>query len=158
LEYFGLLEKQKLLKRIKLKQLEYLNEKRYTIEDNSLRKLLADCWTLQSHVFTYLEYCWQSISKPTNEEKIWFEHLWGKYRSNKWFVYCHNIRKEYQIENKNQLLKETQERINWEKSEIIKKFESIQKEHVKTINDYSYFIEPLLNKVYPELLRKDFNQ
>ena len=77
-QYFGLLEKQKLIERIKLKQLEYLDEERYTIVDNSLRELLADCWTLLSHVSTYLEYLWESISKPTNKEKIWFEHLWEK--------------------------------------------------------------------------------
>ena len=154
-QYFGLLEKQKLIKRIKLKQLEYLDEERYTIVDNSLINLLADCWTLQSHVFTYLEYRWQSMSKPTNKEKIWFEHLWGKNRTNKWFRYCHNKRKDYQKKNKNQILKETQDKINYEKSEILNKFESIKKEHTKTINEYSYFIKPLLNVIYPEFLRND---
>jgi hypothetical protein len=154
---FRLLENQNLIKIIPY-YLEFLNQERYVIVDNSLRELLADCWTLQSHVFTYLEYCWQSMSKPTNKEKIWFERLWGKNRTNKWFMYCHNIRKEYQIENRNQLLKETKERIEWEKSEIIKKFESIKKDHAKTINDYSYFINPLLNVIYPEFLRSELNK
>lgn len=48
--------------------------------------------------------------------------------------------------------------INWEKSEIIKKFELIKKEHTETIKDYSYFINPLLNVIYPQFLRKEFNQ
>jgi hypothetical protein len=43
-QYFELLENQNLIKRIKLLQLEMLNEERYTIVDNSLKALLADCW------------------------------------------------------------------------------------------------------------------
>jgi hypothetical protein len=156
-QYFELLEKHKLIDRIKLKELEYLNEERYTIVDNSLKTLLADCWSLQNHTFTYFEYYWKSVSKPTNEEKIWFEHLWGKNRSNQWFIECNTRRREYHKENNNQLLPETQERIDWEKSEIRKTFDSIEKEHAETIKDYSYFIHPLLNVIYPEFLRKEFN-
>jgi hypothetical protein len=31
-------------------------------------------------------------------------------------------------------------------------------EHTKVMKDYWYFINPLLNVVYPEFFRKDFNQ
>ena len=154
---FRLLENQNLIKVIPY-YLEFLNQERYMIVDNVLKELLADCWTLQSHVFTYLEYRWQSLSKPTNEEKVWYEHLWGKYRSNQWFIECNNSRRDYQKENKNQLLKETQEMIDWEKSEIRKTFASIKEKYSKTIKDYSYFIYPLLNVVYPGFLRKEFKQ
>jgi hypothetical protein len=83
------------------------------------------------------------------------EHLWGKNRSNKWFIECNNRRRGYKEENKHQILKETKERINYEKIEIINKFKSINKKYIKTINDYSYFIEPLLNVVYPTFLRTE---
>jgi hypothetical protein len=44
-------------------------------------------------------------------------------------------------------------------SEIhLNKFELIEKEHAKTINDYSFFIDPFLNVIYPEFLREKFNQ
>ena len=153
--YFELLEKQNLIKKIKSKELVYLDEERYTIVDNSLRELLGDCWTLQSHVYTYLEYIWKSTRKSTEEERIWFEHLWGKERSKKWFIECNNKRRVYQKENKNHVLKETLDKINWEKSEILKKFELIEKEHAKRIYDYSFFIDPFLNVIYPEFLRNE---
>lgn len=156
LQCFKLLEKHNLIKIIPY-HLEFLNQERYTLVDNELKELLSDCRNLQSHVFTYLEYIWQSLSKPTNKEKIWLEHLWGKNKSNKWFTYCYDIRKEYQKKNKNQLLQETQERIDWVKSEIRKTFNSIKEKYSKTIEDYSYFIIPLLNVVYPQFLRKEFN-
>ena len=152
IQYFKLLENQKLINKIISLQLEYLNEERYTIVDNSLKELLADCWTLQSHVSTYLEYIWKSIRKPKDEERIWYEHLWGKNRSSKWFIECNNIRREYQ---KEKVLKETQDMIDWEKSEIRKTFDSIKEKYSKTLQDYSYFIYPLINVVYPEFLRKD---
>ena len=136
----------------------YLDEERYTIVDNSLMELLQDCWTLQSHVYWYYEYIWKSIRKPRNEERIWHEDLWGKYRTNKRFIECNNVRSDYQKKNKNQLLQETQERIGWEKSEIKKTFDLIKEKYSKTIEDYSYFINPLLNVVYPRFLRKEFNQ
>lgn len=155
-QYCELLENQKLIKKSKLKELVYLDKEIYTIVNNSLRELLADCWTLQSFVSTYLEYIWKDICKPTNEERIWYEHLWGKTRSNQWFIECDNRRRGYKKENNNQILKETQESINFEKIQIIKKFESIKNKYVKTINAYSYFIKPLLNVVYPLFLRKEF--
>ena len=157
-QYFELLEKQNLIKKIKLKELVYLDKERYKIKDDSFRELLADCWTLQSQVFRYFEYIWKAIRKPKTEERIWHEHLWRKFTSNEWFIECNNIRRKYQRKNNNHILKETKDRIEWEKSEIIKKYESIKKEHTKTINDYSYFIDPLLYLFYPSFLRRDFNQ
>ena len=85
-----------------------------------------------------------------------YEHLWGKPRSKEWFVHCYHKTREYKKKNKNQVLKETQEKLDGEKSEIIKKFDSINNEYSKLINDYLYFIKPLLNVVYPEFLRKEF--
>ena len=158
--YLNLLEKQSLIKKIKVKELLYLDKEIeiYTFRDNSLRELLSDSLTLQSSIHTYFEYIWKSTRKSTNEERIWFEHFWGKERSKKWFIECNDTRREYQKENKNHILKETQDKINSEKSEIIRKFELIKKEHAETIKKYSYFIIPLLNIVYPPFLRKEFNQ
>jgi hypothetical protein len=147
-----------LINRIKLKQLEYLNEERYTIVDNSLKALLADCWSLLSHVLTYFDYYWKSVSKPTNEEKIWFEHLWGKNRSNQCFIEYNTRRREYQKEKHNPKSKETSDRFNDEKTQIIEKFEYIKNTYSEALNDYSYFIDPLLNVAYPEFLRKEVNQ
>jgi len=157
IQYFELLEKHNLIKKLQSYPLMILNKERYIIIDDLLQELLVDCWTLQSHVSTYLEYVWKSLSKPTNEERIWYAHLWGKSRSEEWFRHCYHIRREYKEKN-NQVLKETQGKLDEEKSEIIKKFDSIKNEYAKIINDYLYFIKPLLNVVYPEFLRKDFNQ
>lgn len=149
-----------MIKKIKLKELLYLDKETeiYTLFDNSLRHLLADCSTLQGYIHTYFEYIWKSTRNSTDEERIWLEHLWGKERRKKSFIECNNKRRVYQKENNNHVLKETQDRINWEKSEILKKFELIEKEYAKTIYDYSFFIDPLLNVVYPIFLRKEFNQ
>ena len=136
-----------MIKKIKLKELLYLDKEIeiYTFFDNSLRELLADCSTLQSYLYIHtLSISGNPTRKPKTEERIWHEHLWRKFTSNEWFIECNNTRREYQRKNNNHILKETQDMIDWEKSEIIKKFESIKKEHTKTINDYSYFIDPLL--------------
>ena len=158
IQYFALLEKCNLIKKLQSYHLIILNEERYTIVDDSLTDILLECWTLYSHVTMYLSYKWQGICRPLDEEKVWYEHLWGKSRGNKWFVYCNNRRSEYKRTASQGEKIHTQERISYEKTEIIKKFESINNNHVKTINDYSYFIDPLLNVVYPEFLRKEFNQ
>ena len=120
--------------------------------------MLADCSTLQSYIHTYFEYIWKSTRKSTDEERTWFEHLWGKDRSSEWYIECNHTRRKYNKKNKKQILKETQDRIKWEKSEIINKFELIKKEHAETIKNYSYFIIPLLNVIYPTFLREEFNQ
>ena len=83
----------------------------------------------------YLIYKLQGICRPRYKEKILYEHLWDKSRSKKWFVHCYHIRREYKTKNKNQVLKETQERLDCEKSEIIKKFNLINKEYAKIIKD-----------------------
>ena len=158
IQYFELLEKRNLIKKLQLYPLMVLNEERYIIVDDSLKDILLECWRLYSYGIMYLIYKWQSICRPINEEKVWYEHLWGKSRSQEWFVHCYHKRREYKKKNKNQVLKETQEKLDREKSEIMKKFDSINNEYAKLINDYSYFIKPLLNVVYPEFLRKEFKQ
>ena len=114
IHYFNLLEKQNLIKKIKLKELLYLDKEIeiYTFFDNSLRQLLADCSTLQSYIHTYFEYIWKSTRKSTDEERTWFEHLWGEDRSNEWYIECNDTRRKYHKKNKNQILKETKDRIN----------------------------------------------
>jgi hypothetical protein len=107
---------------------------------------------------TYFDYYWKSVSKPTNEEKIWFEHLWGKNRSNQCFIEYNTRRREYQKEKHNPKSKETSDRFNDEKTQIIEKFEYIKNTYSEALNDYSYFIDPLLNVAYPEFLRKEVNQ
>ena len=155
--FFELLENKNLIQKIKSLQLVQLNEERYSI-DNSLKDILLECWTLYNHVFWYLLYRWQGIKIPKDEEKIWYKHFWGEERSEEWFLYCHDIRTKYKKSATQEEKKQTQERLHWEKLEIIKKFEFIKKEYAKTISNYSYFIDPLLNEVYPIFLRKEFNQ
>ena len=155
--FFELLENKNLIQKIKSLQLIQLNEERYSI-DNSLKDILLECWTLQSHVFWYLLYRWQGISRPKNEEIIWYKRFYGETRSEEWFLHCNNIRTKYLKSATQEEKKQTQERVHWEKLEIIKKFELIKKEYALTINEYSYFIDPMLDVVYPIFLRKEFKQ
>ena len=156
--FFELLENKNLIQKIKSLQLVQLNKERYSLKDNSLKDILLECWTLHNHVFWYLIYRWQGIKRPKDEEIIWYNHFWGEKRSEEWFRDCRDIRTEYKNFATQEEKKQTQERLHWEKLEIIKKFEFIKKEYAKTISDYSYFIYPLLNVVYPIFLRKEFNQ
>ena len=155
--FFELLENKNLIQKNKSLQLVQLNKERYSI-DNSLKHILLECWTLHNHVFWYLLYRWQGIKRPKDKEIIWYKHFWGEERSEEWFRYCHDIRTKYKKSATQEEKKQTQERLQWEKSEIIKKFEFIKKEYAKTISNYSYFIHPMLNVVYPEFLRKEFKQ
>ena len=153
-EYFKLLKEKNLIKKLQSYPLMIPDEERYIIVDNSLKELLANCWSLASYTHTYFQYIWQAIRKPTDAERIWYEHLWGKNRSQRWFNQYNNIRREYMKKNKNQVLKETQERIDTDESEMRDKFDSINIQYAKLINDYSYLIGPLLNIVYPQFLRE----
>ena len=158
IQYFKLLEKLNLIKKLQSYPLIILNEERYIIVDDSLKDILLECWTLQSHIFWYLVYRWQGIRRPKDEEIIWYKHFYGETRSEEWFLHCNHIRTKYMKYSTQEEKKQTQERLHWEKLEIIKKFELIKKEYAKTIYDYSYFIDPLLNVVYPIFLRKEFKQ
>ena len=131
IQYFELLEIRNLIKKLQLYPLMVLNEERYIIVEYSLKDILVICWDLHSYVIMYFIYKWQSICRPIYEEKVWYEHLWGKPRSKEWFVHSYHKRREYKKKNKNQVLKETQEKLDREKSEIMKKFDSINNEYAK---------------------------
>ena len=162
IEYFKLIEnRRRLIEKIKSKYLITLNEdERYIIVDkkdsNKLKEFLKDCWLLHGIVTLYLTQKWKSIQIPTEEEKIWYEHLWGKQRTTHMFTYFNNERVKFN-KNKNQKYKQNKEYIQKLLGSLIialtNKFESIQTTYSDIIDDYSYLVNPLLNLVYPQFFR-----
>ncbi len=162
-EYFKLLEDQKIIEKIKSKYLIILNEvdDRYniiSIKGNKLKKFLKDCWLLHGSVTLYLYQKWKCIQRPTEEEKIWYEHLWGRQRSNQIFTDCDKERVKLN-KSKNQKYKQDKEDIQKLLNQIIKslqkKYETIKNKYPDIIaEDYSYLANPLLNLVYPQFLRQ----
>ena len=154
IQYFKLLENKNLIEELKSLQLETLNEERYVIVDSSLKKFLQQCWVLHGGVIVlYLFLKWRSIGQPTGEEEIWYKHLVGKHRSEIRIAECYRERKEF-IKTKNKDLEQKiLNQLNFQISGLRIKFESINKEYTNIIKKYSYFVEPLLNLVFPEFLR-----
>ena len=150
--------------KIESKYLITLNEKdRYIFVDNNnkkdthkLNEFFQKCWLLHGSVTLYLYQKWRCIQGPTDEEGIWYEHLWGKDRSDQNINSCYQNRMKF---NKSKNVKSEKGDIQkLLKSQIIglqRKFESIKNAYPKIIDeDYSYLANPLLNLVYPQFLRQ----
>ena len=100
-EYFKLLEDKGLIEKIKSRYLITLNEEdRYIFVDNKkdtniLKKFLQKCWLLHGSVTVYLIQKWKSIQKPIDEERVWYENLWGKERTDQIFNSCYYNRMNF---------------------------------------------------------------
>lgn len=159
---FKLLEKKEIIKKLKLLSLIQLNEERYDIVDNfltiadnnnMLKNFLQDSWVVQGSATLYYQFLWKHIRAPTDEEKIWYEQLWGKTRTNQWFLNYNKYRREYK-KSKNQMSKEEiQKKLEVDRSLMRNKFESIKNKYPDIIKEYSYLVDPLLNMFYPQFLR-----
>jgi hypothetical protein len=162
-KYFKLLEDRRLIEKvIRSRYLITLNEDdRYIFVDNNnkkdsdkLREFFRKCWLLHGSVTVYLYQKWKSIQPPTDEERVWYEHLWGKDRSDQIINSCYQIRIKFNKSKNVKLEKEDIQKLL--KSQLIglqREFKSIKKAYSDIIEDYSYLANPLLNQVYPQFFR-----
>jgi hypothetical protein len=163
-EYFKLLENKRLIEKIKSKYLITLNEEdRYVFVDSNndkkdttdrLKEFFRKCWLLHGSVTVYLVQKWKCIQGPTDEERVWYEHLWGKDRSDQIINSYYQIRTKF---NKSKNVKSEKEDIQKllksQKISLHRKFTSIKNIYQDIIEeDYSYLANPLLNSVYPQFL------
>ena len=81
-----------------------LNEEdRYILVDNNnkkdtrkLKEFFRKCWLLHSSVTLYLIQKWKCIQPPTDGERVWYEHLWGKDRTEQIINGSYEIRTQIQ--------------------------------------------------------------
>ena len=153
-QYFKLLENKILIQKLQSLQLEILNEERYTIVDNSLKNFLKQCWLLHGSVTLYLYQKWKCIQGPTDEERIWYEHLWGQKESDQIINSCYENRTRF---NKSKNVKSEKGDIQKLLKSILiglqRTFKSIKNTYSDIIEGYSYLANPLLNLVYPQFFR-----
>jgi len=163
IEYFKLLEGKGLIEKLtRSRYLTILNEEdRYIFVDNNkkdtdkLQEFFRQCWLLHGSVTLYLIQKWKCIQPPTDEERVWYEHLWGKYRSDQIINSCYENRTKF---NKSKNLKSEKEDIQKllksQRRVLQRNFESIKDTYSDIIDDdYSYLANPLLNLVYPQFFR-----
>jgi DNA-binding Lrp family transcriptional regulator len=162
-EYFKLLKDKRLIEKIKSKYLITLNEEdRYVFVDSNnnnkntdrLKEFFRKCWLLHGSVTVYLVQKWKCIQGPTDEERVWYEHLWGKDRTEQIINGYYEIRTKF---NKSKNVKSEkvsiQKLLKSQKIGLQRKFTSINNTYPDIIQDYSYLANPLLNSVYPEFFR-----
>ena len=98
---------------------------------------------------------WKCIQPPTDKEEVWYEHLWGKNRTDQIINSCYKNRTKF---NKSKNFKSEKEDIqkllNSQRIALQRNFKSIKNKYADIIeNDYAYLANPLLNLVYPQFFR-----
>lgn len=53
-------------------------EPRYDLVDNDLRLFLQDCWVIHGISTITMKYILENVRKHTEDERKWYEMLWGK--------------------------------------------------------------------------------
>ena len=162
-EYFKLLENKGLIKKLtRSRYLTILNEEdRYILVDNNnkkdtnkLKEFFRQCWLLHSSVTLYLIQKWKCIQPPTDEERVWYEHLWGKDRTEQIINGYYEIRTRFnKSKNAKSEKEDIQKLLKYQKIGLQRKFKSIKNTYPDIIEDYSFLANPLLNLIYPQFFR-----
>jgi hypothetical protein len=162
IEYFKLLEGKGLMEKLRRSRyLTTLNEEdRYIFVDKNkkdsdkLKEFFRKCWLLHGSVTVYLNQKWKCIQPPTDKERVWYEHLWGKERTDQIINSCYQHRMKF---NKSKNVKSEKEDIQKllksQLTSLQRTFKSIKNAYSDIIDDYSYLANPLLNLVYPQFFR-----
>jgi hypothetical protein len=153
-EYFNLLVQQGLIKRV----LVFHGESRYDIVDEGLRLLLKDCWVIHGIATITMHNIWKRVRKPTEEEREWYQMLWGKQRTTVHMNHDYQILKSHEKDpNKKGYRKISDEErsliIDWGYRGIIEHFENMKEKHSATIQNHLEISHMLLKMVYPQFLR-----
>jgi hypothetical protein len=164
IEYFKLLEGRGLIEKLtRSRYLTILNEDRYVFVDNNnkknidkLKEFFQKCWLLHGSVTVYLYQKWKCILPPTDKERVWYEHLWGKDRSNQNINSCYQDRTKFnKSKNAESEKEDIRKLLKSQKISLQRKFTSIKNAYSDIIDgNYSYLANPLLNLVYPQFLRQ----
>ena len=162
-EYFKLLENKGLIKKLtRSRYLTILNEEdRYILVDNNnkkdihkLKEFFRKCWLLHSCVTLYLIQKWKCIQPPTDEERVWYEHLWGKDRTEQIINGYYEIRTRFnKSKNAKSEKEDIQKLLKSQKIGLQRKFKLIKNTYPDIIENYSFLANPLLNLVYPQFFR-----
>lgn len=153
---FYLMEKEGLIKRITSLTLEYLDEIRYDIANEDLRKFLVEWWLMHGRSVIRMYLTWKYRS-PTKEEEAWCTLIWGDKRAKLLLKDFHRIRDERKQLQPKQLRNRDTKLIGEIQSferDMPKNLDKLKKDHSKVLVDYTHFTDVLLEWVYPNFLRK----
>jgi hypothetical protein len=152
-EYFNLLEQQGLIKQV----LVFHGETRYDVVDDDLRLFLKDCWVVHGIASIVMNDIWKLVRKPTEEERKWYEMLWGEHRAMIHLNRDYETRKLRDKDHKKRgyrkITKEEQSRItDWGYRGIVEHFQKLKEKHSTTIQNHPEISHMLIKMVYPEFL------
>jgi hypothetical protein len=158
-ECFRLLLQEDLIKQV----LMFHGEPRYDLVNNDLRIFLQGCWVIYGISSITMNFIWTNVRMPTEDERKWYEKLWGKHNSDIRFnSYHESLRvKERDIKKKGyrKVSAEFESIIeNWGYKALIEHFQKLNEHHSNIIQKYLPLSNILMKMVFPEFLRNLVNK
>jgi hypothetical protein len=152
--YFHLLEQEHLIKQV----LVFHGESRYDLVDVDLRSFLKDCWVVHGIACLTMRDIWKLVRKPTEEEREWYEMLWGRQRTmihvNRDYQSLKSREKDPNKKGYRKTSNEGRSRImDWGYRGIVEHFESMKEKHSTTIKKHAVVSHMLMKMVYPQFLQ-----
>jgi hypothetical protein len=162
-ELFGLLEKEKIIRRIQSPILYELGETRYNMIDDNLKQLIFHCWKIFGAVHIRMQFTWKNFRRPTKEEIIWLKIIWGNTRANVFLKQYKQARANAII--KRHMKKKRKEKLQNSKDKILSDihmhdkaikegFENVNTKYSDVMKEYRYPCEMLLKLIFPIFLRE----
>jgi hypothetical protein len=134
--------------------MEFRNELRYEITDQSLVNFIGDCWDLFQLVLDKLLIVWRRIRGPNNQEMKWLELIKGRMEAdtiqNRAYQQRHSLKKS----KKKRLVVSAKKEIGVRERKIQKFITKLKKRHTDTINKYRFPTDRILEIVAPKFLQK----
>jgi hypothetical protein len=155
IECLQLLEKEGLVKRLSSSILQYLDEVRYDIADEQLRKYLVKCSILHGMSTMRMHLAWQ-YRPPKHDEELWYSILWGNAMKEARTLEFRKRREKTKhidpIQQKK--IRHGQERSIKSYDRGAKKaFDELRENYPSITTNCSYLTDVLIEWVYPTFLR-----
>lgn len=125
-------------------------EPRYDVSDQQLRELLETCYEANNHARSYSRWIWESLRKPTDDERKWIELVEGKQRTEEMCRIFYEKRKH--LKKDPELVKDTEMAIKISINEANKLILRIKKKYAIVIEKYQFPMDELMAIVYPKFL------
>jgi hypothetical protein len=141
----------------------FRGEPRYDLIDNDLRGFLQDCWVIHGISSITMHLIWKNAGMPTQEEREWYEMLWGKHATNVCFNSYYESLKVKERDTKKKGYRKVSADIestikNWEYKPLAEHFGKLNKQHSDIIEKYPLLSNMLMSMVFPEFLRNFINK
>jgi len=154
-ECLQLLEKEGIIKRLSSSILQYLDEVRYDIADEQLRKYLVKCSILHGMSTMRMNLAWQ-CRPPRHEEVLWYSFLWGDaMKEGRFLEFREAGMKMKQIDpiRQKKLRHSRESSIKSYDRGAKKVFDELRENYRPIPENYSYLTDMVIEWIYPSFLR-----